>query len=234
MTRDTPSNWFATAVLALLIVCAVPVTAWSQEQQGFAKVGGYAGGSFLPAFTLDGETFNGLTYYKEIDGDEIALLPKLDKQKMFRGILGYRYERAALELSYERTNHNGTFADIGTGQATFQQVNADVRFFFLTHGRVQPYVLVGGGFPWLTIKDGSFLEDGPDGGVGDGRFKGYALNSELGVTVFPHPQVGIVLGYDYRPMWFDRATGVSKTPFELRPRFRESSKGFVFTTLFTF
>jgi len=131
MTRDTPSNWFAIALLALLIVFAVPLAAWSQEQQGFAKVGGYAGGSFLPAFTLDGETFNGLTYYKEIDGDEIALLPKLDKQKMFRGILGYRYERAALELSYERTNHNGTFGGIGTGQATFQQVNADVRFFFL-------------------------------------------------------------------------------------------------------
>jgi len=234
MTRDTPSNWFAIALLALLIVFAVPLAAWSQEQQGFAKVGGYAGGSFLPAFTLDGETFNGLTYYKEIDGDEIALLPKLDKQKMFRGILGYRYERAALELSYERTNHNGTFGGIGTGQATFQQVNDDVRFFFLTHGRVQPYFLVGGGFPWLTIKDGSFLENGPNGGVGDGRFKGYALNSEVGVTVFPHPQVGIVLGYDYRPMWFDRATGVSNTPFELRPRFRESSRGFVFTTLLTF
>ena len=44
------------------------------------------GGSFLPTFTLDSETFNGLTYYREIDGDEIALLPKLDKQKMFRGI----------------------------------------------------------------------------------------------------------------------------------------------------
>jgi opacity protein-like surface antigen len=234
MAQNTTSKWMGTTGLALLLVCAMPAAAWSQEQEGFAKVGGYAGGSFVPAFTLDGETFNGLTAYKEIDGDEIALLPKLDKQKMFRGVLGYRYERAALELGYERTTHNGTFADIGTGEATFQQLNVDVRFFFLTRGRIQPYILGGAGFPWLTIKEGSFLLDDPDAGVGDGLFKGYALNTEVGVTVYPHPQVGIVLGYEYRPIWFDRATGMTGQKYELRPRFRESSRGVIFTTHFTF
>ena len=43
-----------------------------------------------------------------------------------------------------------------------------------------------------------------------------------------------LLGYDYRPIWFDHATGISDTQYELRPRFRESSRGFVFTTLVTF
>ena len=43
----------------------------------------------------------------------------------------------------------------------FQQFNVDGRFFFLTRARIQPYILVGAGFPWLTIKDSSFLEDGP-------------------------------------------------------------------------
>ena len=233
MLRIAASNWFATAVLALVIVC-VPVAAWSQEQQGFAKIGGYAGGSFVPAFTLDGETFDGFTVYREIDGDEIALLPKLDKQKMFRGVIGHRYERAALEFSYERTSHNGVFGDVLTGDATFQQFNVDTRVFFLTHGRVQPYILAGGGFSRLTIKEGSFLLDEPEAGVGDGRFKGYAVNTEVGVTVYPHPQVGIVLGYGYRPIWFDRVTGMTDTPYELRPRFRESSRGVVFTTLVTF
>ena len=99
---------------------------------------------------------------QEIDGDEIALLPKLDKQKMFRGVVGYRYEKAALELSYERTSHNGVFGEVGTGEATFQQLNVDTRFFFLTHGRIQPYILAGAGFPWLTIMDGSFLLNDPD------------------------------------------------------------------------
>jgi len=234
MTRTTASNWTGTALLALLIVCVVPVAAWSQEQRGFAKVGGYAGGSLAPAFTLDGDTFDGFTLYREVNGDEIALLPKLDKQKMFRGILGVRYERAALELSYERTSHNGMFGEEEASEATFQQVNVDTRVFFLTRGRIQPYILAGVGFPWLNIKDSSFLLDEPDAGVGDSTFKGYAVNTEVGVTVYPHPQVGIVLGYEYRPIWFDRATGITDKPYELRPRFRESSRGFVFTTLFTF
>ena len=234
MARNNTSNPFRNALLALLIVGLVPAFAWSQEQQGFAKLGGYAAGSFVPAFTLDGETFDGFTVYREIGGDEIALLPKLDTQKMFRGILGYRYEKAALELSYARTSHNGLFADVGTGEATFQQLNVDTRFFFLTRGRVQPYILAGAGFPWLTIKEGSFMLDDPDAGLGDGRFKGYALNTEVGVTVYPHPQVGIVLGYEYRPIWFDRATGMTERRYELRPRFRETSRGVVFTTLVTF
>ena len=234
MALNSLSQWFRTAVLGLFIVGVVPFAAWSQDQQGFAKVGGYAGGSFVPQFTLDGDTFNGFTFYREVDGDEIALLPKLDQQKMFRGILGYRGEKAALEFSYERTNHTGAFGNVGIGQATFQQVNVDGRFFFLTHARVQPYMLVGGGFPWLTVKDGSFLADDLEAGVGDGTFKGYALNTELGVTVYPHPQVGIVLGYGYRPIWFDRGTGITGKPYDLRPRFRESSKGVIFTTLFTF
>jgi hypothetical protein len=229
----TTSTSFVTAFLALVIVC-VPSVARSQDQQGFAKVGGYVGGSFVPAFTLDGDTFDGFTVYQEIDGDEIALLPKLDTQRMFRGVIGHRYQRAAFELSYERTGHNGVFGELGTGEATFQQLNVDTRIFFLTRGRVQPYILGGGGFSRLRIKDGSFLLDDPDAGVGDGRFTGYAVNTEVGVTIYPHPQVGIVIGYGYRPIWFDSATGMTDTPYELRPRFRESSRGVVFTTLVTF
>jgi hypothetical protein len=228
----TASNRYATALLALVIVC-VPGVAWSQEQ-GFAKVGGYAGGSFVPAFTLDGETFDGFTVYREIDGDEVALLPKLDKQRMIRGVIGHRYERTALEFSYERTSHNGVFGEVLTGEATFQQFNVDTRVFFLTRGRVQPYILAGGGFSRLRIKDGSFLLDDPEAGVGDGRFNGYAVNTEVGVTVYPHPQIGIVLGYGYRPIWFDKGSGLTETPYRLRPRFRESSRGAVFTTLVTF
>jgi len=234
MSQHSTSHWFGTTILSLLIVSAVPVAAWSQEQQGFAKVGGYAAGSFAPAFTLDGETFDGFTAYREIGGDEIALLPKLDKQKMFRGILGYRYDRSAFELSYERTSHNGVFFDVGTGEATFQQLSVNMRFFFLTHGRVQPYILAGGGFPSLTIKDGSFLLNDPEAGAGDGRFRGYALNTQVGVTLYPHPQLGIVLGYEYRPMWFDHMTGMTDKRYELRPLFRDTSKGVVFTTLVTF
>jgi hypothetical protein len=74
---------------------ANPSCSWVQPAPG--RCGTAVLALLIVSFTLDGETFNGLTVYQEVNGDEIALLPKLDKQKMFRGVLGYRYERAALD-----------------------------------------------------------------------------------------------------------------------------------------
>ena len=231
MTRHALPNSFKVAALAVLMLA--PAAPAASQERGFAKVGGYAGVSFVPNFTLDGETFDGMTAYQEVGGDEIGILPKLDEQQLFRGILGYRGRMAAIEFSYEQTNHDGTFFDLN-GEAVFHSIDLNGRFFFLTKGRFQPYFLVGGGIPWLTVKDGSFLEDEPEAGLGDGSWKGYSLNTEVGITVYPHPQVGIVVGYGYRNIWFDRATGITDTLFDLRPRFHESNKGLVVTGLFTF
>ena len=62
-----------------------------------------------------------------------------------------------------------------------------------TRGPVQPYVLAGGAVPWLTVTDGSFLDDR----VGDARFRGWGVDAEAGVTVYPHPRVGVGVGYAY-------------------------------------
>jgi hypothetical protein len=212
-----------------LFLLLLPSLAFAQEQQRFAKEGGYAGVSGLLNFTFDGETFDGASVYREVDGDEIVILPRLDKQNMIRGILGYRGAKGAFELSYERTRHNGTFLDL-SGKATFQAVNVDGRLFFATRHRIQPHVLVGASVPWFTVKDGGFLEPN----VGDARFRGFGVNSEAGLTFYLQPQVGISAGYAYRVMWFDRVTGVTDTLYELRPRFRETSGTFVMTALYTF
>ena len=212
-----------------LFVFTLAAPALAQERGGFAKEGGYGAVSGLLDFTFDGVTFDGSTYYQQENGEEIFILPRLNSRNMVRGILGHRWTKAALEVSYDRTSHNGSFLD-GSGEATFQSINLDGRFFLATRGPVQPHVLVGGSMPFLTIRHGSFLE----GEVGHGRFRGYGVNSEAGVTVFPHPRVGVGVGYSYRVMWFDRATGVSDTLFYLRPRFRETSGSIVMTGLFAF
>ena len=64
-----------------------------QEQQGFAKIGGMAA-LRGPAFTLDGETFDrGLTYSPgSCTAKKSILLPKLDRQMMFKGIPGSDYD----------------------------------------------------------------------------------------------------------------------------------------------
>ena len=228
MTCPLPGRFLGIIALPLLLL-TLATPSWSQVQPGFAKEGGYVGFSGMLDAKLGSDTFDGSSVYRKENGDEYLILPLFEGANMFRGILGVRYPKAAFEFSYDRTRHQGTFFD-GTGEATFQAINADVRYFFATSGRVQPHVLAGGSFPWLTVTDGSFL----DADVGNATYRGFGVNTEAGVTVYPHPQLGIGVGYRYRVMWFDRAKGVSKTDYELRPRFRENSGSVVITGLFTF
>ena len=229
MTIFSRSTGSCIGTLLIVLICASPAAAQQAPGSGGAKEGGFVGVTFMPGFTFDGETFDGLTVYKEIDGEELVFLPKLDKQPLIRAILGYRGRKAALEISYDRTQHDGTFIDFPL-DATYQAINADGRFFFNTGGRIQPNFVVGASFPWFNVKDGSLLD--PE--VGDARFRGYGLNTEAGVTLYPTPALGIGVGYSYRMIWFDRVTGVSDTLFELRPRFRETSGAIAITGTFVF
>jgi hypothetical protein len=217
------------AVPALIVTFATPALS-QEEHRGYAKEGGYVGVTGLLGFTFDGNTFDGETGYIEEDGEELMILPKLEKRNLIRAILGHRWEKAAFEVSYDRTKHTGTFLGESFGETTFQAVNFDGRFFMATQRPVQPHVLVGASIPWLRIKDGSFL----DPVVRDARIRGYGLNTEAGVTVFPHPKVGVGIGYSYRVMWFDRASGATDTLFYLRPRFRETAGSVAMSGFFTF
>ena len=178
----------------------------------------YVGVALLPSFTLDGRIFDGESIYQEIGGEEIFILPKLDSRSMPRFVAGFRTRPMALEFSYERTRHDGTFLDL-LGEASFNAINVDAKFFFNTQSRIQPHVVAGLAFPWLTVFDGSSEGDL----VGDARFRGQGLNLEGGVTVFATPRIGISGGFAYRVLWFNRVRGVTDDPFRLQPRFRESS-----------
>ena len=234
MTFNISRTWIrALAGATLALVLSAPAAA--QEQYGgYVKQGGFVSFTFMPGFTFDGDFFDGQTGYKEVDGEELVFLPKLDKQPLMRAILGFRGKNASLELSYDRTQHDGDFMG-ETMDATFQAVNADVRYFFAPNSRVQPHVLAGGSFPWLRVQDGSVLDLNADElSIGDARFRGYGVNTEVGVTVFPHRRFGVGVGYSYRVVWFDRATGVADKVAELRPRFRETSGNVAITGTFVF
>ncbi len=224
MSSHLPAHMFRLAVVPLFVL-ALASPAWSQNGSGFAKEGGFVGVSFLPNFTFDGETFDGTGVYKQENGEEIAVLPRLDKRNLIRVVLGYRYRPASIEVSYERSSHTGTFMGAPV-QSTFQAVNLDGRLFFLTRSPVQPYALLGASLPFFKVKGGSFL----DPNTGDARYGGYGLNSEAGITFYVHHQFGISVGYNYRVLWFDQETGVTDTHFELKPPFRETSGTIVVTS----
>ena len=206
-------------VVSLLLILPAPALAqFSSGIPGFAKEGGYAGMSVMPSFTFDRVTFDGEGYYREIGGDEITILPRLSTATMLRFSLGYRAKTAGIEISYDFTNHDGTYLE-APGKATFRSLNIDGRYFFLPLQRIQPYVQVGGSMPTFTVKEGSFLHDA----FADAKFSGYGVDAEGGVTIYPHRQLGISVGYNYRVLSFDKVTGVKDKLFNLRPRFRETS-----------
>jgi hypothetical protein len=229
MTALMPAR-LVKALSVPLFALAFAAPAWAQERPAFAKEGVFVGVSGVPGFTLDGLTFDGATAYQKEDGEEIVILPRLDKKTMLRGMVGIRSTRGSFEVGYDQTRHVGTFLGVPGQVATFHSLNFDERIFLMTRQRVQPYVLLGGSIPWLTVEDGSFLD--PD--LGDASFRGYGVNTEAGVTVFATPRIGISAGYRYRSMWFSSASGVTKTTYQLRPRFRETSGSVVVAAIFAF
>ncbi len=91
-----------------LVMLAAP--SWAQEGLGYAKNGGYIGASGLLDFSFGGETFDGLSYYQKVNGEEILILPKLEgAQNVLRAVGGFRSGRGAFEVSYDQTKHDGTF-----------------------------------------------------------------------------------------------------------------------------
>jgi hypothetical protein len=230
MTSPIPARLVAIVALSLGgLALATPASSQERGSSSFAKEGVYGGVSGLFDFALDGLTFDGSSYYQKENGEEILILPRLERKNMMRAIVGMRSARGSFEISYDQSTHVGTFLD-APGEATFHSINGDERIFFLIRQRIQPYMLIGGSVPWLTIKDGSFLD--PD--VGNATFRGFGVNAEAGVTVYVHPRFGVGTGYRYRTMWFDHASGVSDTSYKLRPRFRETSGTIVITGLFAF
>jgi hypothetical protein len=226
--RDWPSAVrLGVAPLVLLLLTAAH--AGAQPAPGYAKEGLYVGIAGMWDFTLDGETFDGLTLYEAEDTAELFILPKLDEQDLRRIVVGFRSTFAALEFSYDRTRHDGTFADL-EGEAIVNAINVDLRAFAMHTGRFQPHGVIGLNFPWLTVEDGSVLD--PE--VEDARFRGQGLNLEAGVTGFLTPRVGVSAGYVYRIFWFNRVRGVGDEPYRLDPRFRETTSGPVVMAFVTF
>src|SRR5687767_6109383 len=103
-----PARFVKTLALFLLAL-TFATSAWSQERPGVAKEGLFVGGSIMPDFTLDGLTFDGSAVYKKVDGEELVILPRLDRKNMLRGFVGVRTRRGSFEVGYDQTNHVGTF-----------------------------------------------------------------------------------------------------------------------------
>jgi len=205
------------AFVLLAIAVAHPATAQTSTR-GAAREGVYVGVAPQVNATLDGVSFDGLTIYERVGGTELMILPKLDAKTRLRAVVGFRSRPLAIEISFERARHGGTF-DGAPVESLLTATNVDSRFFFRTDQRVQPHFVLGISVPLLRVEDGSF----DDPLLGDARWRGTGLNTEVGVTFLASDRFGVSVGYVYRPIWFTTVKGVHDEPLELLPKFRETT-----------
>jgi outer membrane protein len=199
---------------AAALLCAV-LTASSVFAAGgkpYAKEGFYFG-VILPYNTVDGD-FDGETAYQNVPGspvEEMLLVNDLDGGLGWGAALGYRLPRLAMELNYLRSKHDQSFGGFDMGEAELQTLNLDLKYFFLHDKPVQPYLLAGVGYYWLTEEDSAFSPDviAPTK-VDDATFSNFGLNGGGGVAIYISPRVAVNGGVIFRWTQFTDVQGINE------------------------
>ena len=79
-------------------------------------------------------------------------------------------------------------------------IDLNVKIDVFAQNKLRPYVLLGAGFPWLTV-DGGTLDN--DGSLDDSRYYGFCLNAGVGVAYYFDPQWALTAGLIHRWNWFN-------------------------------
>ncbi len=123
------------------------------------------------------DEFDGYSFYS--DGINLYTVPKLESGTGFRASLGFRRPRYGAEVSYTTTTHDTKWHDI-RDRARHHEIGADVKYWLVPDGVLQPYGTAGLMLHFLVLKNGAIdlvpdtlvtVRENYNGGIGL-RFKG--------------------------------------------------------------
>jgi hypothetical protein len=191
----------AAAVGIVLMWCLVLVCpTWAQESED-VKNGFYLGAMFVHnSMSGDFDETSLMTEEgdEELDND-IVFVPELDDGTGFGLVLGRRYGKFSMEVGYQRTAHDTSFGPGDEDDAAYNVIDLNVKIDVFAQNKLRPYVLLGGGFPWLTVEDGTLDNSGS---LDDSKYYGFCLNAGVGVAYYFDPQWAITGGLIHRWNWF--------------------------------
>ncbi|HEX7502502.1 MAG TPA: hypothetical protein VF451_03700 [Acidobacteriota bacterium] len=164
---------------------------------------GFMIGILAPYNTFAGH-FDGTYFYNT--GEEIFLVPKMDKAFGYGITVGKRRGGLDWELYYMHSAHDYSFSLI-RDKATFDAVGANTRFYFGRPGVIRPYGNMGIDYCWVTAKNASTTNN-PPLRTGDAKFSGLGLLGGLGIALMPVRSVTLYVGADLRWDLFGRGKGV--------------------------
>jgi hypothetical protein len=209
-----------------LFILTLPLAAAAQST---AKPGLYVGVRGAPDTMIQGDAFDGVTFFTSAESREVTVLPELSSATGLAVAVGWRGGRGAIEAGYARGVHRGTF-DREAHRSVLSSIDLTGKAFLFKDSVVQPFVLGGFGFPWLSVEDGSATTTQ----LGDAVFRGGSVTAGGGVAVYVHPRVALTIGYDYRFLWLLRAKGVVSPYEELDPSVRGRMRNVTAGASFTF
>lgn len=188
---------FWTVVLLSTLSISTGVLA---QDTSYVKEGMYVG--FNLTYNTIGGDFDGQSAL--VSATEIIIIPKVESSMGFGALLGVRFKKGALELSYQRSEHDATWLG-AKGTAAYNAIDLDFKIYPSAESQIQPYLLFGMGIPWLVVHDGAATATE----VGDGTLIGFGFNIGGGIAYYLQPTICVNGGVIYRWISYSTATGVS-------------------------
>jgi opacity protein-like surface antigen len=174
---------------------------------------------------FDGQSF---LYTKE----EIFLIPKIRNASGFEIATSFVSNKGKIQLGYVRSKHEISFLN-AEGEALFHMFSVDFYYNLLTKRLVKPYVLLGGGFTWLDVKDGSAtIETNPK--VSNAVFSGGGFNIGAGLEFFLSRNLLIDADVVFRRIGYSHVNGAKDKSVELEELLNGSGTSFNVGVLYSF
>ena len=156
----------------------------AEESEFEIKQGFFVGLSGV--YNSIGQDFDDTIVYT--DGTFFYSVPEIDSGYGFGVTLGYRTENYAIELTYQRVEHDThtTFPGVGDQTGYYNVVDLNLKYDILAKDRIRPYALIGFGAPWLDLENGRRTVVGSD--LSDETFIGYSVNFGAGLSFYLTPR----------------------------------------------
>lgn len=230
--------------VALILLTGLVRVAWADDendteavetagakQSDFIKSRTYIGGIGISSTIDQWGDFNGVNRFTSasattvsggvsyVSDTEVDLIPTIQRNFGFGALVGHREGPWAVEVSYWRSDHTATFYFSGpatfTTPARLETINLDFKRYFFTLLPTQPFISFGFSFPWLWVRQGSYLFDPSvttQLGSNDETISGIGFNVGTGLEIYLGDGFSLIGGAYETWTSFDQINGVSKIP----------------------
>jgi hypothetical protein len=134
-----------------------------------------------------------------VQGDgKTILVPKIQAAPGFLAGIGWKWQKNAFEINFQRGDHDYTHLDRQGTSLIFNMINLTFSHYFSVQKTVQPFYHVDFGVFWMNVKNGATLDYRPVI-ASTATFTGLnLLSGGVGLAWFVMPRIAIRIGVDLR------------------------------------